>query len=458
MKQSMKIILSAVLCLLLAGVGIANAKITAQEAEQLKSTLTPFGGEKAGNADGSIPAWDGGYTTKDPNFKNGGRRTDPFASDKVLFSINSKNMDKYADKLTEGQKALLKKYPDTYRIDVYQTRRTAAAPQWVYDNTYTNATRAYLTDVNINGAYGGIPFPIPKSGLEVMWNHLLRWRPSAWHWTNDAFIGAVTGKLVVLNEAEAKQMMPYYIQNSSLEDYQKNYKGEFWMIRLITNGPPIKTGEGIVGRENLVGNDTRSWVYMTAQRRVRQLPNSCCDTPTPATSGLTTFDETELFNGSGSLERFNWKIVGKKEMYIPYNCNKSMQPKDVYQVVSNRHLNPDYIRWELHRVWVVEATLKEGKRHQCPKQIYYIDEDTWGAVLADRYDASGALWRTGFDLMVVMPDLPGTIPLSWGYYDLTAGTWVASNFYNRYDEQFKIMPPYKDMEFTSGALSGEGVR
>jgi len=458
MKKSIKIIVSAALCLLLAGVGIANAKVTAQEAEQLKTTLTPFGAEKAGNADGTIPAWDGGYATKDTNFVNGGRRSDPFASDKVLFSINSKNMDKYADKLSEGQKALLKKYPDTYRIDVYQTRRTAAAPQWVYDNTSTNATRAYLTDVNIHGAYGGIPFPIAKSGLEAMWNHLLRFRPAAWHFTNDAILGAVTGKLVMLNEAAAEQLMPYYIQNQTLEDYEKNWDGEFWMIRLITNGPPIKTGEGIVGRNNLQGDKTRSWVYMTAQRRVRQLPNSCCDTPTPATSGLTVFDETEVFDGSGSLDRFDWKIVGKKEMYIPYNCNKSMQPKDVYQVVLNRHVNPDYIRWELHRVWVVEATLKAGKRHQCPKSVYYLDEDTWGAVLSDRYDANGSLWRTGFDLMVVMPDVPGTIPLSWGYYDLLAGTWVASNFYNRYDEQFKIMPPYKEMVFTAGALAGEGVR
>jgi len=458
MNKSMNIVLSAALCLLLAGVGIANAKVTAQEAEQLKSTLTPFGAEKAGNADGTIPAWDGGYTTKDPNFVNGGRRSDPFASDKVQFSITSKNMDKYADKLNEGQKALLKKYPDTYRIDVYQTRRTAAAPQWVYDNTSANATRAYLEDVNIKGAYGGIPFPVAKSGLEVMWNHLLRWRPSAWHFKTDALLGTTTGKLVVLNEVEAEQMMPYYIQDSNLEAYEKNYDGEFWLIRLITNGPPIKAGEGIVGRENLVGADTKSWVYMTAQRRVRQLPNSCCDTPTPALSGLTTFDETEVFNGSGSLERFNWKIVGKKEMYIPYNCNKALQPKDMYQVVLNRHTNPDYIRWELHRVYVVEATLKEGKRHQCVRQVYYVDEDTWQAVLSDRYDANGTLWRSGFSLPMVMPDVPGTVGFNWGMYDLISGTWAASNLYNRYDEQMKIMPPYKDMVFTAGALSGEGVR
>lgn len=458
MKKSMKIIISAALCLLLAGVGIANAKVTAQEAEQLKTTLTPFGAEKAGNADGSIPAWDGGYTTKDTNFVNGGRRSDPFASDKVLYSITAANMDKYADKLSEGQKAMLKKYPDTYRIDVYRTRRTAAAPQWVYDNTYKNATRSYLDGDNIEAAYGGIPFPIPENGLQVMWNHLLRWRPSAWHFTNDAIQGAKNGKLVMLNEADAQQLMPYYIEDQTLEEYEKDWDGEFWMIRMITNGPPIRAGEGIVGRENLVGTDTRSWVYMTGQRRVRQLPNSCCDTPTTATAGVTTFDETHVFNGSESLTRFDWKIVGKKEMYIPYNANKSMQPEDVYQVVLNRHLNPDYIRWELHRVWVIEATLREGKRHQCPKNYYYVDEDTWYAALADRYDANGELWRTFWGLSVVMPDVPGTISVSWGFYDVISGEWAASDFYNRYNEQFKVMPPYDNMVFTAGALGGEGVR
>ena len=247
MNQSMKIIISAALCLLLAGVGIANAKVTAQEAEQLKSTLTPLGAEKAGNADGSIPAWDGGYTTPVPSFVNGGRRSNPFKDDKVLFSITAQNMNQYADKLSEAHKALLKKYPDTYRIDVYQTRRTAAAPQSVYDNTYKNATRSYLEGYDVKSAYGGIPFPVPKTGLEVMWNRMLYVRPSAWHFYNDAFLGTASGKLVVLNEAEAIQLMPYYIEDLTLETYEKDWNGEFWMLRLVPHGPPKRSVRALWG-------------------------------------------------------------------------------------------------------------------------------------------------------------------------------------------------------------------
>src|SRR5436190_22623328 len=140
--------------------------VSAEEAAKLKSELTPLGGEKAGNKEGTIPAWNGGYTTPVPGDKPGGRRGDPFKDDKPLFSITAKNMDQYADKLTDGTKAMLKKYPDSYRVDVYPTRRTAAAPQWVYDNTLKNATRAKLNGDLVEGAYGGIPFPVAKNGAE----------------------------------------------------------------------------------------------------------------------------------------------------------------------------------------------------------------------------------------------------------------------------------------------------
>ncbi|MEN0108992.1 MAG: DUF1329 domain-containing protein, partial [Pseudomonas sp.] len=117
---------------------------TAEEAAKLGKSLTPFGAEQAANADGSIPAWDGGYTKVDPAYKPGGKRSDPFAADKPLFSITAKNMAQYAGQLSAGTQEMFKRFPETYRIDVYPTRRTAAATQWVYDNTLQNPTRATL--------------------------------------------------------------------------------------------------------------------------------------------------------------------------------------------------------------------------------------------------------------------------------------------------------------------------
>ena len=426
--------------------------VSADEATQLKTTLTPFGGERAGNKDGTIPAWDGGYTKAIPGFVNGGRRPDPFASEKPLYAITAKNMDQYADKLTDGVKAMLKKYPETYRLEVYPTHRTAAAPQWVYDNTFKNATNAKLNGLALVDAYGGIPFPIPKNGVEAMWNHILHWRGADWHLDFRGIQVTSDGKPIVTVDGRADFQMPYYFKDGAAN----NFKGDFWTVRLLNAGPPIRAGEAITQRQNVDLDKSQTWVYLTGQRRVRKLPIACCDTPTPATAGIMAFDEIDVF--AGRLDHFDWKILGKKEIYIPYNDNKMLQAK-TSELIGKNHLNPDYIRWELHRVWVVEATLAPGKRHQAPKGRYYLDEDTWLAVLADRWDANGQLWKTMFTNPIVMPDLPATAPTQqFGFYDLLSGAWYDNGVLNDKAEQYKIMPRYADTVFTPDAMAGEGQR
>ncbi|KAB0622573.1 DUF1329 domain-containing protein [Castellaniella defragrans] len=430
----------------------ATAAVSPEEAAKLKTELTPFGAEKAGNQDGSIPAWTGGYTTPQPDFKNGGRRPDPFAGEKPLLSINAQNVDQYADQLTEGVKALIRKYPETYRVDVYPTHRTAAAPQWVYDNTFKNATRAHITGNTLEGAYGGIPFPIPKTGTEVMWNHLLHWRGTSFHVDVRGMQGTGDGKHVPTVFSSSDFQLPYYFEDGSPE----SFKGVFWMIRMMNYGPPIRAGEAIVGRESINPDNSQTWVYLTGQRRVRKLPNACCDTPTPASAGVSMFDQTGVFNGR--LDRFDWKILGKKEMIIPYNTNRALQ-RSYKDVLLPHHLNPDDVRWEKHRVWVIEATVAQGFRHQSPKRRYYVDEDTWVAVLADHWDANDQLWQMGFSMPIVMPDLPATAPpMVFGFYDLLSGAWYYDSILNDAREQYKIMPRYDDTVFTPEAMSGEGVR
>ncbi|TFW37270.1 DUF1329 domain-containing protein, partial [Pseudomonas fluorescens] len=145
----------------------------------------PFGAQRAGNADGSIPEWKGGLTQADPSYKEGGKRSDPFAADQAQLTITAQNMAQYADKLSAGTQAMLKKYPDSYKVVVYPTRRSAAAPQSIYDATFANATGGKLVNGPAGsmplGAAGGIPFPIPQNGEEAIWNHLLRWRGASWH-------------------------------------------------------------------------------------------------------------------------------------------------------------------------------------------------------------------------------------------------------------------------------------
>jgi hypothetical protein len=349
---------------------------------------------------------------------------------------------------------MLKKYPDSFRVDVYPTHRTAAAPQWVYDNTFSNATRARLEGDLVAGAYGGIPFPIPENGAQVMWNHLLRWRGTAWQLRIKQYQLTSNGKAVMTTDGTADQQMPYYLPDGSPEAFAKT--NEYWEIRLINQGPPIRAGEAVTGREQIDGNKSQAWVYLTGQRRVRKLPNPCCDTPTPATAGVMFFDELETF--SGRLDRFDWKLVGKQEMYIPYNGNRLLQPSTDSAVLDAHHLNPDYVRWELHRVWVVDATLRDGQRHQAPHSRYYCDEDTWICVLGDRWDGKGQLWRTLWSQTFVAPDLPGIPVGSFGMNDLLSGNAYVANLFNSKAKQYPIMAPYDDWVFTPDAMAGESVR
>ncbi len=158
--------------------GTLSAEIPADKIARLGADLTPLGGEKSGNADGTIPAWEGGLSQPPSGYSSGQHYADPFSGDAVEFTITSGNMGQYANKLSEGHKALLKAYPDSYKLNVYRTRRTAAAPQRIYDATKQAAATATLTEDGngVLNAIGGTPFPIPSQGLEVIWNHLLRWR------------------------------------------------------------------------------------------------------------------------------------------------------------------------------------------------------------------------------------------------------------------------------------------
>jgi len=427
------------------------AAVSADEAAKLKSDLTPMGAEKAGNKDGTIPAWTGGFTGKIAGDKEGGRRGDPFKGERPLYSVSAKNVAQYADKLSEGVKALLKKYPESYRLDVYPTHRTAMAPQWVYDNTAKNALTAKLEGDVPTGAYGGIPFPIPKNGLEAMWNHKLAWRGESWEAELNQYQLTSDGKVVLTTDGLIRQRMPYYFKDSAVDKFD----GYFWEVNLVNAGPPIRAGEMIAGRQNVDEDKSQSYVYLTGQRRVRKLPNACCDTPTPASAGVMSFDELSVF--TGTTELFNWKLVGKKEILIPYNNNSFLQAKDS-DAVTPRHLNPNYVRWELHRVWVVEATLKPGQRHQAPKSTYYLDEDTWTASLGDRWDAKGDLWKTLWLFSYVMPDAPGTVQQTFGFYDLQSGNGYVSNVLNDKSFHHRFTKRWPTDVFTGQGLAAQGVR
>jgi hypothetical protein len=433
--------------------GNALAAVSAEEAAKLKSTLTPLGAEKAGNKDGSIPAWDGGFTKVPAGYKPGNIRPDFFAGEKPLYTVTAKNMDQYADKLTDGVKGLLQKYPD-YRLVVYPTHRTAAAPQSVYDNTFKNATRAKLTGAGftLEGAFGGIPFPIPKNGNEVMWNHILAWTGVSALSTLRCYSVTANGKIMMVSQGNLHKQRPYYYEDGSLD----TYKGAFEIQHYVQTAPPSKAGESILAHDYTDATPRGIWQYLVGQRRVRRAPSVAYDTPDSVTSGASFFDEAFLQFGPWDLHEY--KLLGKKEILVPYNNNRAIaaKPEELY---GEKFLNPDQVRWELHRVWVVEANLAPGKRHVVPKRKYYYDEDTWQALLLDGWDAQGKLWRTAFDLPLLAPDYPAVLAnLYWGVYNLQAGGYFVNAAYNGLSSQVKQVPKRPETYFSPEELSSMSAR
>jgi hypothetical protein len=222
----------------------AEAGVSAEEAAKLKSELMPLGGERGGNADGSIPAWEGGYTEVPAGYRAGTARPDFFAGEKPLYSISAENMEGYAQKLTDGVKGLMKKYPK-FRIDVYPTHRTAAAPQWVYDNTFANATRAHLTGegYSFEGAYGGVPFPITRDPKEMLLNHLTAWtRGESSSSPSRCFTVTADGKLTLVSDGTQDLQYPYNYHDGDLS----SYKGYYNLGRYVQSAPASKAGESIL--------------------------------------------------------------------------------------------------------------------------------------------------------------------------------------------------------------------
>jgi len=395
---------------------VANAAVTAEEAKQLGTTLTPVGAEKAGNKEGTIPEWTGGLTTPPAGFvKGSGKRPDPFAADKPRLTITGKNVAEHAAKLTAGTQELLKRNAD-YRIDVYPTRRPATQPKQLLDNAQKNATAAKTISggLGIEGARPGVPFPIPKDGYEVMWNHLTRWTGHTFC-KYDSYNVDSAGVPTLATTGESWQEYPIYVGNKS-----EVMKGTdlYYRIKLNYLAPARRAGESLIVQDavNPLEQPRRAWQYLPGQRRVKAAPDIAYDTPNPGTAGANTYDDAFMFNGA--MDRYDFKLIGKKEMYIPYNEYRfQYEPGKLESVLKPKFVNPDIQRWELHRVWVVEAKLKEGKRHIYAKRTFYIDEDTWIAFATDAYDANGSLYVSQF------------MPSSFSY-DVLAPTTSLQVYYN----------------------------
>ncbi|HXG27987.1 MAG TPA: DUF1329 domain-containing protein [Nevskiales bacterium] len=415
--------------------GLALAKVSPEEAERLKNDLMPLGGERAGNADGSIPAWDGGRVPIPADFKGDGHMlVNPFPDDKPLYTITKANLDQYKSKLSPGHIAMFGKYPD-YKMHVYPTRRTASAPDFVYEATYKNALTAELGSNGeaLLNAVTGIPFPIPKSGKEPIWNHKVRYRGLGGTRYNVQAAVQANGSFTpaVLRE-DAR--FHYNYPNIKPEDLNNII---IYFFQLQT-APARVAGTITLVHETMdqVKETRRAWLYNPGQRRLRRAPNVAYDNPGNASDGLRTNDQLDMFNGA--MDRYDWKIIGKQELIVPYNAYELRNQKYKYtDICKAGHINQDLARYELHRVWVVEANQREGTRHIYKKRISYIDEDSWSMLVTALYDQRDQLWRFQEGHVLSAYHKPFLAMGVETVYDLLNNRYLALGMSNEHPEAFE---------------------
>lgn len=433
----------------------AGATSAGNDFAELGRSLTPVGAEMAANSSGTIPAWTGGLQ---PDAAKVERRflSDPFSTDEPVFVITAANHEQYADNLTPGQIALFKRYPETFQMPVYPTRRSVSFPDYVYDKVRETAGKAQLVnngDGITNFYFDYFAFPIPKSGIEVLWNHKTRYRINVERtYVNAAPLQNGRYTPIKMHDMSA---YPQYIAGVDLE----KEKGIFAYLKQRTIAPARQAGNVLLVHDTLnpLEMPRMAWTYSAGQRRVRRAPQVAYDNPDAATDSLRTSDNFFLY--SGAPDRYNWTLVAKKEIYVPYNAYQATSNKLKYNdIVRPGHINPDVTRYELHRVWEVQGNLKDGQRHIYAQRNFFIDEDSWMILLADHYDSRDTLWRVGAGHLVQVYDKQ--IP-AYGVevlHDLIAGRYAVMGMTNEEESGPNYDAKPVHFEFTTASLRASGVR
>jgi len=452
LAKMISITFSFILCMSAASV---SAKVSPEEAAQLGQTLTPVGAEMEGNSSGTIPSWTGGLTEIPPGFEPGKADLAPYKEDNVLYTIDKNNMEEYRANLSEGQMAMMTTY-ETFALPIYPTRRSA---------NYTDATIGMINKNAINtelqpggnglkNFIGLYPFPIPKNGTEVLWNHIQRNKGGSWSRKYNHVTPTTSGSYTAVTMAED------YSDRYALEDSKTNKDDNLiFYFKQAVIAPARLAGSVLLVHETLnqVKEARRAWVYNAGQRRVRRAPQVSYDSPGTASDGLKTADNFDMFNGAP--DRYNWKLEGKQELYVPYNSfsldDKTLKYKSL---IKAGHINTEYARYELHRVWKVVATLKEGQRNIYSKRVFYLDEDTWAILVSNFYDGRGALWRVAESHNKYYFDAKSVMPTVETIYDLIGKRYMANGLSNEIPNNFSFNKNFATKNFTPAALRRSGKR
>ncbi|QGZ56872.1 DUF1329 domain-containing protein [Paraburkholderia acidiphila] len=397
----------------------------AADSGSLGPEFTPSGGEKAGNSAGTIPAWNGGVKAPDGWNPTTGDRYDsnPFKGEAPLFSIDASNVDKYADHLAPGQILQLKQNKG-YRMDVYPTHRTCGVPDFVAANTAKNIGFAKIgaDGSSLAQAYlPGVPFPKPQNGIEAVWNFLARYQGVGLKATMATYISPRSGSsdpIVVVGPVAT-----YWPSGAKGTTTPGDVRDVLFADYGGTDQPAALAGQGFVQTSFFSNKSAESFFYFAGQRRVRRMPTYDHDAPLIGYDNQYLDDQVSLFNGAP--DRYDWKIIGKKEIYVPYNNFAMYNPREkLSRAMGPQSLIPSVRRYELHRVLEIEGTVKAGMRNISAKRTLYLDEDSWIVLESDMFDSSGKIWKVGENYPIPVWELGACAGTAMSMYDTSSGRYL----------------------------------
>ncbi|MDP2609144.1 DUF1329 domain-containing protein [Oceanobacter sp. 2_MG-2023] len=430
------------------------AELPDSDIKRLQQDLTPLGAERAGNGS-TIPAWTGGLPQDQGPWETG-FHPDPYAGEKPLLRIDAGNLGAYQDQLTEGQRQLLQRYPDMY-LNVYPSHRSASYPDSVYDAIQSNAATAQLLPYGsgVTGAVMSSPFPIPANGLEVLWNHTLRFRGQTVSYEAVSSLITTNGQRM-----DTLREYNYYFKYSEADIKSSELENKIFLLTRKTLAPAHQAGSLTLVHETLDQMRARrkSWVYTPGARRLRRTPDLAYDTPDPNSQSLRTIDQVDMFNGAPDY--YDWDLQGKQEIYIPYNAYRVHQGDlALDDILAKHHLNPALLRYELHRVWVIEANLRVGFSHRYSKRRYYLDEDSWSIVYAEEYDQHGALIQMTEGHLINYYDMPLMMTTLEVTYDFPSGRYYTEGLDNERPRSFRFFDTgLNESDFSTNAIRRQARR
>ncbi|MDO9458738.1 MAG: DUF1329 domain-containing protein [Alphaproteobacteria bacterium] len=438
----------------------AFAGVPPEVAARLGNDLTPMGSQKSGNKDGTIPEWTGGLQSPPANvtYKIGDRHPDPYADDKVLFTITAANMAQYEKNLGVLSVGMLKAYPETYKMNVYPTHRSCAQPPAVYEVIKSNALNSVGAPdgAGFSGAIRSTAFPIPSVTQEMMWNHTLKFRDYKF-----------TRQLVFAAPTRGGDFTAYVDQNEGLIPFSDPSKTDVSQLNNIsfyyisnTVAPARSAGNVVLVHEtiNVSEGARKAWVYSPGTRRVRRAPNIAYDNPLTNSDGLDTTDNFGGFNGA--TDRYDWTYVGRQETYMPNNnyrfAQRDLQYKDI--LIPGGHMKMDYLRYELQRAHVLEANVRASTRHLYPRRQFWMEEDSWFILQNTAYDARGNLWRLHEQFAMTYYEGPVCDRVGATTNDLNAGRYLAGSLVNQEAQISWKADELQEDRYTPDAIRRLGVR